>query len=92
MLALWICGPHAFLVRFAPIFGLNGYQLQELNVLNWNIRRLNDDSKCLAVRWKIKESCCSIFCIQETKLDVVTTSYLKKLAPNVSVALLLAPL
>jgi hypothetical protein len=56
--------------------------LRNWNVLNWNIRGLNDDNKCLVVRQKIEESCCSIFYIQETKLDVITTSHLKKLAPK----------
>jgi exonuclease III len=50
------------------------------NVLNWNIRGLNDDSKCLVVRQKIEVSCCSIFYIQETKLEVITTLHLKNLA------------
>jgi hypothetical protein len=27
------------------------------NVLNWNIRGLNEDSKCLTVREKVEESC-----------------------------------
>jgi exonuclease III len=52
------------------------------NVLNWNIRGLNDDNKCFAVRQKIEESCCSVFCIQETKLETVTALHLKKLAPK----------
>jgi hypothetical protein len=45
-------------------------------------RGLNDDRKCCVVSQKIEESCCSIFCIHETKLEVITASFLKKLAPK----------
>jgi hypothetical protein len=51
-------------------------------VLNWNIRGLNTPSKCNAVRSKIEESDCSIFCIQETKIQTIERSYIRKFAPK----------
>jgi exonuclease III len=51
-------------------------------VLNWNIRGLNSDEKCNAIRSKIEESACSVFCIQETKRQFFDSSTGKKLAPK----------
>lgn len=50
--------------------------------MNWNIRGLNDDAKQQAVRAKIEESTCSVFCIQETKMMHVDCSIMKKIAPK----------
>jgi exonuclease III len=52
------------------------------NILNWNIRGINSEDKCTAVKEKIDESACAIFCIQETKRDHFDHSFLKKLAPK----------
>ena len=52
------------------------------NVLNWNIRGLNEEDKQRAVRAKVQESVCDIFCIQETKMEVISPSFIKKLAPK----------
>jgi hypothetical protein len=52
------------------------------NILNWNIRGLNSEDKCNAIKEKIEESACSIFCIQETKREHFDHSYIKKLAPK----------
>lgn len=52
------------------------------NVLNWNIRGLNDLDKQKAVRAKIEESACSMVCIQETKMPHLDCSIMKKIAPK----------
>ena len=52
------------------------------NTRNWNIRGINDPGKHNAVRAKIEESACSIFCLQETKREHFEHSYIKKFAPN----------
>ena len=52
------------------------------NILNWNIRGLNSEDKCNAIKEKIEESACSIFCIHETKREHFDHSYIKKLAPK----------
>ena len=52
------------------------------NVLNWNIRGINGDDKCNAVRSKIEESNCSIYCIQETKRSHFDHSFIRKIAPK----------
>ena len=52
------------------------------NTRNWNIRGINDPGKHNAVRAKIEESACSIFCLQETKREHFEHSYIKKFAPK----------
>jgi hypothetical protein len=52
------------------------------NILNWNIRGVNSEDKCNAIKEKIEESDCAIFCIQETKREHFDHSYIKKLAPK----------
>jgi exonuclease III len=52
------------------------------NVLNWNIRGLNDIGKSDAMRAKIEESSCAIYCLQETKKENFNHSFIKKLAPK----------
>lgn len=52
------------------------------NILNWNIRGINSDDKCNAVKEKIDESSCAVFCIQETKRDHFDHSFIRKLAPK----------
>jgi exonuclease III len=42
---------------------------------------LNSDDKCNAIKEKIEESACAVFCIQETKRDHFEHS-IKKLAPK----------
>jgi exonuclease III len=60
----------------------NSNNTRSWNVLNWNIRGLNSDDKCNAIREKIEESACAVFCIQETKRDHFDHSFIKKLAPK----------
>ena len=52
------------------------------NILNWNIRGMNSEDKCLALRQKIDESDCNIMCLQETKRETFDTTYLKKFCPS----------
>ena len=52
------------------------------NILNWNIKGINSEDKCSAVKEKIEECACSIYCIQETKRDRFDHSFIKKLAPK----------
>jgi hypothetical protein len=37
---------------------------------------------CHDVRQKIEESCCTIICIQETKMELINASFLKKVHPK----------
>jgi len=50
--------------------------------LCWNIRGLNATEKHDAVRDKIKESACSIICLQETKIQNIDMSILQKFVPQ----------
>jgi len=50
--------------------------------LNWNIIGINSEHKCNAIREKIDESDCAIFCIQETKREQFDHSFIRKLAPK----------
>jgi hypothetical protein len=47
---------------------------QNWNVLNWNLRRLNSADKCNAIREKIEESDCALYCVQETKVKLLNPS------------------
>jgi hypothetical protein len=52
------------------------------NVLCWNIRGLNDKDKWNSIRNKIEESCASIFCLQETKREVIDFKFIHNFAPK----------
>lgn len=52
------------------------------NVLNWNIRGINSDDKCNAIRQKIEESNCAIYCLQETKREQFDHSFIRNFAPK----------
>lgn len=52
------------------------------NILNWNIRGLNADDKQRAVRSKIDESSCAIYCLQEIKIQHIDHSKIRKWAPK----------
>lgn len=60
----------------------NTTNTRQWTVLNWNIRGINIDDKCNAVRNKIEESACPIFCILETKRQQFDMAYFKKIAPK----------
>lgn len=52
------------------------------NILNWNIRGINDPKKWDAISNKIEETACSILCLQETKSELFDTSYIRKFCPR----------
>lgn len=57
-----------------------GYEKLECPLLEF--RGLNSDDKWLAIRNKIEESGCAVFCLQETKRSSFDHSYIKKFAPK----------
>ena len=52
------------------------------NILCWNIRDINAQNKCDAVRNKIEESSCSVICLQETKRESFDISFIRNFAPR----------
>ena len=52
------------------------------NILNWNIRGINEEDKCKAVKEKIEESVAVVYCIQETKRTSFDPFFVKKFAPR----------
>ena len=84
-----VIGPLWILLCWLPVvaklmnlFPMGTTNTRNWNILNWNIRRINDPGKHNAVRAKIEESACSIFCLQETKREHFEHSYIKKFAPK----------
>jgi hypothetical protein len=47
-------------------------------ILSWNIRGMNFEDKCLALKNKVDESGCSIICLQETKKSHFDNSSITK--------------
>ena len=60
----------------------NNTNKRSWNVLNWNIRGLNSEGKTDAVKAKIEESACSMYCLQETKKEAFDYPFIKKWAPK----------
>lgn len=58
-------------------------------VLNWNIRGINSSNKWLALGNKIEESGCSIVCLQETKREAFDSAYIKKIAQEDLISLII---
>lgn len=56
--------------------------LRNWNVLCWNVRGINSEAKWNAIRQKIEESACAVFCLQETKREIFDAAYVKKFAPR----------
>lgn len=52
------------------------------NILCWNVRGINSEDKWLAIRNKIEESSCVVFCLQESKRQNFDHSNIKKSAPK----------
>lgn len=52
------------------------------NILCWNIRGMNSEVKCLALRNKIDEAGCQIVCLQETKKESFDNSFIRKCCPR----------
>ena len=55
---------------------------RDRNILNWNIRGINDPKKWTALANKIEESQFSIVSLQETKIESFDSSYLKNFCPK----------
>jgi exonuclease III len=51
-------------------------------ILCWNIRGLNDSNKWDAVRSKVEESACTVFCLQETKKQDFDSGFIRNFAPR----------
>jgi hypothetical protein len=51
----------------------------EPELLSWNVRGLNEGDKCLRVRNLLREWKVDIVCIQETKLEVMSCSIVRRL-------------
>jgi hypothetical protein len=51
-------------------------------ILCWNIRGLNDSNKWDAVRNKVEESACAVFCLQETKKQDFDSGFIRNFAPR----------
>ena len=52
------------------------------NILCWNVRGINGQSKWDALRNKIDESSCAVVCLQETKRASFDTPYIRNFAPR----------
>jgi hypothetical protein len=61
------------------------------NVLCWNIRGLNDRDKWHSIRNKIEESCANIFCLQETKREIIDLQFFVILPLKDLIVSILAP-
>jgi exonuclease III len=61
---------------------MNSHQNRDWKVLCWNARGLNLDVRQRAIRAKIKESNCSVICLQETKCDFFDQRAIRKFCPK----------
>lgn len=87
------CDPLTLLIGLEQLSMDNQENQQNQNwiVLNWNIQGINDDCKTDAVRSKMRESSCALFCIQETKKQHFNHFFNKKFAPKSSNQLAFSP-
>jgi exonuclease III len=53
---------------------------EQLRILNSNVRGLNDGAKRASVRAFIERMTCSLVCLQETKLSVLTDTICSEIA------------
>jgi exonuclease III len=60
----------------------NSSQNRRWRLLSWNVRGINSRLKWNAIREKIVDSGCDIFCFQETKRDNFDAAFLRKLCPS----------
>lgn len=59
------------------------YQMnRSWSILCWNVRGINSADKWLAIRNKIEESNCEIFCFQETKKEIFDSAFIRNFAPR----------
>src|SRR4051812_9367782 len=61
---------------FADIHIITALMDTDWNILNWNIRGINDRDKWLALKDKIAESNCDVICIQQTKRGLFEQRYI----------------
>ena len=52
------------------------------NILNYNVRGINSQTRWYDMRARIDESNCCIICIQETKRDTFDQAYLRNFSPR----------
>ena len=52
------------------------------NILNWNVRGINSQTRWDDLRARIEESNCGVICIQETKRDSFDQAYLRNFSPR----------
>ena len=50
-----------------------------LNIVTWNVRGLNNRDKRLRLKNMIKDWRADIFCLQETKLELITAQIVRSL-------------
>ena len=53
-----------------------------LKILSWNVRRVNDKSKRKVIKSVVKKQKVDLFCIQETKMQVMTEGVVRSLGPG----------
>ena len=56
--------------------------MMDWNVLDWNVRGLNDKNKRLLVYNKIDETQCAVICLQETKCEDFDHSFIRSFCPE----------
>ena len=50
-----------------------------LKIVSWNVRGLNDRDKKLQIRNLIRIWCDDVICLQETKMELISTGFIKSL-------------
>ena len=68
--------------RLTGISDLSYVMNKSWNVLSWNVRGINSESKLLALRNAIDTSGFSVLCIQETKRESFDLSFTKPFCPK----------
>ena len=53
-----------------------------LRILSWNVRRVNDRSKRKVIKSVIRNQKVDLFCIQETKMQVMSEEVVRSLGPR----------
>ena len=53
-----------------------------LRILSWNVRRVNDRSKRKVIKSVVRKQKVDLFCIQETKMQVMTEGVVRSLGPR----------
>ena len=53
-----------------------------LKILSWNVRGVNDRSKRKVIKSVVRKQKVDLFCIQETKMQVMTEGVVRSLSPG----------